>query len=118
MTYTILYLPKEKNFIKFVLYKLHSGESQSHSGILELVNNIAQELLKHRLNDNNEEYKCDKENASPTYATSTKQNIVDSGILLVGFQTRISEEAYGSFSICHTCYNCRERCSYHSKETS
>jgi len=45
--------PKVKIFIKFVLH----GESQGHSGILKLVNDIAQELLKHILNDNNKEYK-------------------------------------------------------------
>jgi len=46
--------PKVKNFIKFVLNKLQGGESKGHSGILKLVNNIAQELLKHILNDNND----------------------------------------------------------------
>jgi len=39
----------------------------------------------------------EEESASAAYATLTKQNIVDYGILLIGCQTRISEEAYGAF---------------------
>ncbi|KEH38204.1 ICE-like protease (caspase) p20 domain protein [Medicago truncatula] len=42
-------------------------------------------------------YKYDEESAPAAFATSIKENIVDSGILLIGCQTRISEEAYGVF---------------------
>ncbi|WJX73736.1 hypothetical protein P8452_57485 [Trifolium repens] len=88
--------PKVKNFVKFVSNKL------KHGRISGLVNNIAEGLLKHTLNDD------DFVEPAEAYATSTKRNIVDSGILLSGCQTDEtsadaspngnSDEAYGAFS--------------------
>ncbi|CAJ2659090.1 unnamed protein product [Trifolium pratense] len=103
--------PKVKNFVKFVLNKLKhgGGENEGHGGILGLVNNLAEGLLKHMLQiDDNEENENPVEPAEEAYATSTKHNIVDSGILLSGCQTDQtsadaspngnSDEAYGAFS--------------------
>jgi hypothetical protein len=88
--------PKVKNFVKFVSNKL------KHGRISGLVNNLAEGLLKHMLNDD------DFVEPAEAYATSTKRNIVDSGILLSGCQTDEtsadaspngnSDEAYGAFS--------------------
>ncbi|MCI38993.1 metacaspase-5-like, partial [Trifolium medium] len=102
---------KVKNFVKFVLNKLKhgGGENEGHGGILGLVNNLAEGLLKHMLQiDDNEENENPVEPAEEAYATSTKRNIVDSGILLSGCQTDQtsadaspngnSDEAYGAFS--------------------
>ncbi|XP_004488558.3 metacaspase-5-like [Cicer arietinum] len=101
--------PKVKQFMKFILNKFQygDGESGGHSGILGLVSNLAQGLLKHNLNESDEEYENPVGNVEE-YATSTKRNFVDGGVLLSGCQTDQtsadaspdgnSKEAYGAFS--------------------
>ncbi|XP_058763545.1 metacaspase-5-like [Vicia villosa] len=96
--------PKVKNFIKFFWNKFQLGgdESEGHSGILGLVNNLAQGLLNYKLSDSDEEIE------DPVKPTSTKHNIVERGILLSGCQTDQTsadasphgnpDKAYGAFS--------------------
>ncbi|KAI5440861.1 metacaspase-5 [Lathyrus oleraceus] len=103
--------PKVKSFIKFFLNKFQQGDGESggHSGILGLVKNITQGLLNYTLNDIEEEYEDPEDNRTPEeYATSTKHNTVERGILLSGCQTDQTsadasphgnpDEAYGAFS--------------------
>ncbi|CAI8587454.1 unnamed protein product [Vicia faba] len=99
--------PKVKNFIKFFWnkFQLVGDESGGHSGILGLVNNLAQGLLNYKLSDSDEE---NEDHTPEAYATSTKHNIVERGILLSGCQTDQTsadasphgnpDEAYGAFS--------------------
>lgn len=98
--------PKVKQFMKYVLNKLQlgGGESEGDSSILGIVSNLAQGLLNHNLNEDDEEYNS----AQEEYPASTKHNIVASGILLSGCQTDQtsadacpygnSDNAYGAFS--------------------
>ncbi|KAJ1400502.1 Caspase domain [Sesbania bispinosa] len=103
--------PKVKTFMKYVLNKLQHGGK--NNGILGLVGTLAQELLKHKLNENDEGYKNHAIEAhtgseQDAYATSTKRNALDCGILLSGCQTDQtsadaspygnSDKAYGAFS--------------------
>ncbi|XP_061349282.1 metacaspase-5-like [Gastrolobium bilobum] len=109
--------PKVKKFMKFILNKLEQhggGESGGHGGILGLVGNLAQEFLKQKLNESDDEgYKkhgvvTHVGSKQEAYATSTKHNLVDCGILLSGCQTDQtsadaspygdSGNAYGAFS--------------------
>lgn len=110
--------PKVKKFMKVILDKLkHGGEDGSGSGgggFLGMVGGLAQEFLKHKLEENDEE-----EYAKPAletqvgskqevYAGSKKREFPDGGILISGCQTDQTsadaapagnaDEAYGALS--------------------
>ncbi|KAE9584988.1 hypothetical protein Lalb_Chr25g0284251 [Lupinus albus] len=105
--------PKVKHFMKFILNKLEhyvDNENGGHSGILGLVGNLAQEFLKHKLEENDDEGEGEihirmKEEV---YDGSSKGRTIDHGILLSGCQTNQtsadatpfgnSDYAYGAFS--------------------
>ncbi|KAF7822468.1 Metacaspase-4 subunit p10 like [Senna tora] len=108
--------PKVKKFMKVVLNKLQNGSDQSGEeggGILGMVGSLAQEFLKQKLNENDEEYakpalEAQVESKHDVYARSNKHSLPDGGILMSGCQTDQTsadaspsgnaDEAYGAFS--------------------
>ncbi|OIW11707.1 hypothetical protein TanjilG_12226 [Lupinus angustifolius] len=102
--------PKVKHVMKFILNKLEEhadGESGEHSGILGLVGNLAQEFLKHKLEESDED-ETHIRRKQEVHDGSSKGRVVDHGILLSGCQTNQtsadaspfgnSDYAYGAFS--------------------
>lgn len=110
--------PKVKKFMKVVFNKLQHGEGEGGegggSGLLGMVGNLAQEFLKHKLEENDEGYAkpaMDTQVGSKeeVYAGSAKRALPDNGILISGCQTDQtsadasppgggSHEAYGALS--------------------
>ncbi|KAI9161148.1 hypothetical protein LWI28_014907 [Acer negundo] len=108
--------PKVKKFMKVIFTKLQHGDGESGSGgggLLGMVGNLAQEFLKHKLEDNDEGYAkpaMDTKVGSKqeVYAGGSKRSLPDGGILLSGCQTNQTSadaspsgnasEAYGAFS--------------------
>uniref|UniRef100_A0A2P2JSE4 Metacaspase 8 n=1 Tax=Rhizophora mucronata TaxID=61149 RepID=A0A2P2JSE4_RHIMU len=106
--------PKVKKFMKFIMNKIHHGDGESESsGFLGIVGNLAQEFLKHKLEENDEGYvqpamETQLSGKEEAYAGSTKRSLPDNGILISGCQTDQtsadaspsgnSSEAYGALS--------------------
>ncbi|KAB1212845.1 Metacaspase-5 [Morella rubra] len=107
--------PKVKKFMKIVMTKLQHGEDGSGegSGLLGMVGSLAQEFLKQKLNENDEEYarpamETHVDSKQEVYAGSTKRALSDNGILISGCQTDQtsadatpagdSDAAYGALS--------------------
>jgi hypothetical protein len=105
--------PKVKKFMKFLFQKLQHGESSGSGGFLGMVGSLTQEFLKHKLEENDEDYakpalKTEVGNKHQVYAGQTKHEHPDSGILVSGCQTDQTSadaspagnasEAYGAFS--------------------
>ncbi|MCL7039741.1 hypothetical protein MKW94_027493 [Papaver nudicaule] len=106
--------PKVKKFMKVILDKLQSGDGNGGSGgLLGMVGSLAQEFLKHKLDENDENYAkpaMDTEVGSKqeVYAGSNKRALPDSGILVSGCQTDQTsadanpsgdaDDAYGALS--------------------
>ncbi|XP_065852638.1 metacaspase-4-like [Euphorbia lathyris] len=86
--------PKVKKFMKVLLNKLKSddGQSGSSSGFLGMVGGLAQEFLKHKLEDNDQSYvkpamDTKVERKQDVYAGSSNRALPDGGILISGCQT-------------------------------
>ncbi|KAM7269532.1 hypothetical protein ACFE04_025029 [Oxalis oulophora] len=89
--------PKVKKFMNFLFQKLQSGDTQSGGaggggGLLGMVGGLAQEFLKHKLEENNDDYakpalKTEVNSKQEVYAGQTKRGLPDSGILISGCQT-------------------------------
>ncbi|TXG71406.1 hypothetical protein EZV62_006341 [Acer yangbiense] len=108
--------PKVKKFMKVIFTKLQHGDGKSGSGgggLLGMVGNLAQEFLKHKLEDNDEGYAkpaMDTKVGSKqeAYAGGSKRSLPDGGILISGCQTNQTSadaspsgnasEAYGALS--------------------
>lgn len=106
--------PKVKKFMKIVLNKLQSGQSgEDGGGIMGMVGSLAQEFLKQKLNENDEEYakpalETQVESKHEVYAGSNRRGLPDGGILMSGCQTDQTSadaspsgnaaQAYGAFS--------------------
>ncbi|KAI4374622.1 hypothetical protein MLD38_012596 [Melastoma candidum] len=104
--------PKVKKFMKVILGKLqHGGEGEG--GLLGIVGSLAQEFLKQKLDESNEDYAkpaMEEELGSKqeVYAGSTKRSLPEGGILISGCQTDQTSadaspsgnarEAYGALS--------------------
>ncbi|GAB4840241.1 Metacaspase-5 [Ancistrocladus abbreviatus] len=105
--------PKVKKFMKVILNKLQEGGGGEEGGLMGIVGTLALEFLKHKLDENDQEYvkpaletKVDRKQEA--YAGATKQGLPDNGILLSGCQTHQTSadaspqgnthEAYGAFS--------------------
>ncbi|KAJ7949027.1 Metacaspase [Quillaja saponaria] len=107
--------PKVKKFMKVIMEKLQHGEGGSgeNGRFLGMVGSLAQQFLKQKLEENDNQYakpaletqvSCKQE----VYAGSTKRSLPDSGILISGCQTDQtsadasppgkSHEAYGALS--------------------
>ncbi|KAL8171018.1 hypothetical protein V2J09_022822 [Rumex salicifolius] len=107
--------PKVKKFMKVILHKLkHEGDAGEDEGeggsLLSIVGSLAQEFMKHKLEDN-EEYgqaalETQVESSQEVYAGAAKRDLPENGILLSGCQTDQTSadaspqggEAYGAFS--------------------
>ncbi|GAA0138828.1 hypothetical protein LIER_00498 [Lithospermum erythrorhizon] len=105
--------PKVKKFMKVIMDKLQGNGGQS-GGFLGIVGNLAQQFLKHKLEENDGEYakpatETHVDNKQEVYAGATNQRVFpDSGILISGCQTDQtsadatpggnSSEAYGALS--------------------
>ncbi|KAK3219127.1 hypothetical protein Dsin_013097 [Dipteronia sinensis] len=108
--------PKVKKFMKVIFTKLQHGDGESGSGgggLLGMVGNLAQEFLKHKLEDNNEGYakpamETEVGSKQEVYAGGSKRSLPDGGILISGCQTNQTSadaspsgnasEAYGALS--------------------
>ncbi|KAJ7982106.1 Metacaspase [Quillaja saponaria] len=107
--------PKVKKFMKVIMDKLQNGEGGSgeSSGFLGMVGGLAQQFLKQKLEDNDDQYakpalQTEVGNKHEVYAGSTKRSLPDGGILISGCQTDQtsadaspagkSHEAYGALS--------------------
>nr|ADM52185.1 type II metacaspase [Hevea brasiliensis]ANB41198.1 metacaspase 8 [Hevea brasiliensis] len=106
--------PKVKKFMKVILNKLRHGDGESGGGgFLGMVGSLAQEFLKHKLDENDESYvkpalETEVDSKQEVYAGKTKRSLPDGGILISGCQTDQtsadaspsgkSSEAYGALS--------------------
>ncbi|KAK0595094.1 hypothetical protein LWI29_003490 [Acer saccharum] len=108
--------PKVKKFMKVIFTKLQHGDGESGSGgggLLGMVGNLAQEFLKHNLEDNDEGYakpamETKVGSKQEVYAGGSKRSLPDGGILISGCQTNQTSadaspsgnasEAYGALS--------------------
>ncbi|KAM7251380.1 hypothetical protein ACFE04_023263 [Oxalis oulophora] len=105
--------PKVKKFMNFLFQKLQHGEGSGGGGILGMVGSLAQEFLKQKLEENDEEYakpalKTEVGNKHEVYAGQTKHEHPDNGILVSGCQSDQTSadatpsgnasEAYGALS--------------------
>ncbi|XP_043688938.1 metacaspase-4-like [Telopea speciosissima] len=109
--------PKVKKFMNVIMNKLKHGEGEggngSGGGILGMVGSLAQEFLKQKLEENDEDYvkpalKTKVSSTHEAYAGTKKRSLPDSGILISGCQTDQTsadatpsgnpKEAYGALS--------------------
>ena len=106
--------PKVKKFMKVIFSKLQQGDGESGGGgLLGMVGNLAQEFLKHKLEDNDEGYAKPAMNTKvdskqEVYAGAAKRSLPHGGILISGCQTDQTSadaspsgnasEAYGALS--------------------
>ncbi|KAH7565842.1 hypothetical protein ACOSP7_027815 [Xanthoceras sorbifolium] len=106
--------PKVKKFMKLIFTKLQQGDGESGGGgFLGMVGNLAQEFLKHKLDDNDEGYakpamETQVGSKQEVYAGAAKRSLPDGGILVSGCQTDQTSadaspsgkasEAYGALS--------------------
>ncbi|XP_022147831.1 metacaspase-4-like [Momordica charantia] len=85
--------PKVKKFMKVIMDKLQGDQSgQSGGGFLGMIGGLAQEFLKQKLQEKDEDYvkpALDTQVGSKTeaYAGSSKRALPDGGILISGCQT-------------------------------
>lgn len=84
--------PKVKKFMNVLMNKLQGGkggDGGSSGGFMGMVGSLAQEFLKHKLEENNEGHaKPTKvDNKHEAYAGSSKRSLPDMGILVSGCQT-------------------------------
>ncbi|OAY81123.1 Metacaspase-5 [Ananas comosus] len=106
--------PKIKKFMKVLLNKLQegrSGEGGGGGGLMGMVGSLAQEFLKHKLDENDDEYvkpalETKVNSVQEVYAgSSNKRMLPDNGILISGCQTdqtsadaNSPQGAYGALS--------------------
>ncbi|KAK1278250.1 Metacaspase-4 [Acorus gramineus] len=104
--------PQVKKFMKVLLNKLQQGGGGGGGGgIMGLVGSLAQEFLKQKLDENDEEYVKPALNtqvgsAHDAYAGQNKKGLPDNGILISGCQTDQTSadanpsggDAYGALS--------------------
>lgn len=108
--------PKVKKFMNLIFSKLQQGDGESGSesgGLLGMVGNLAQEFLKHKLEENDEGYakpamETKVGSKQEVYAGASKRSLPDGGILISGCQTDQTSadaspsgnasEAYGALS--------------------
>ncbi|XP_010926867.1 metacaspase-5 [Elaeis guineensis] len=84
--------PKVKKFMKVILNKLQKGQTGEGGGFMGMVGNLAQEFLKHKLEEDNEDYvkpamKTEVYSTQEVYAGPNKRGLPDNGILISGCQT-------------------------------
>ncbi|KAI3844279.1 hypothetical protein MKW92_023026 [Papaver armeniacum] len=102
--------PKVKKFMKVILEKLQSGD---HGGLMGMVGLLAQEFLKHKLDENDDNYakpamETEVGSKQEAYAGSNKKTLPDGGILVSGCQSDQTaadanpsgnaDDAYGALS--------------------
>ncbi|RZC51172.1 hypothetical protein C5167_019593 [Papaver somniferum] len=106
--------PKVKKFMKVILDKLQSGGGDGGSGgLLGMVGCLAQEFLKHKLEENDDNYakpamETQVGSKQEVYAGSSQRSLPDGGILVSGCQTDQTsadanpsgnaDDAYGALS--------------------
>ncbi|RZC50377.1 hypothetical protein C5167_018813 [Papaver somniferum] len=106
--------PKVKKFMKVILDKLQSGGADGGSGgLLGMVGCLAQEFLKHKLEENDDNYakpamETQVGSKQEVYAGSSQRSLPDGGILVSGCQTDQTsadanpsgnaDDAYGALS--------------------
>ncbi|XP_042519636.1 metacaspase-5-like [Macadamia integrifolia] len=113
--------PKVKKFMKVIMNKLTHGEGgedgngsgSGSGGFLGMVGSLAQEFLKQKLEENDEDYvkpamETEVSSEQEAYAGAKKQTLPDNGILLSGCQSDQTSadatppgnpnKAYGAFS--------------------
>jgi len=104
--------PKVKKFMNVILNKLQQGGGEGGGGILGFVGGLAQEFLKHKLDDDEGYAKpaleTRVESKQEAYAGSSKHSLPDGGIMMSGCQSDQTSAdaspsgnaagAYGAFS--------------------
>lgn len=106
--------PKVKKFMKVLLNKLKQGDGESGGGgFLGMVGSLAQEFLKHKLEEGDTSYtkpalEAEVGSKKDVYAGGSKRSLPDGGILVSGCQTDQTSadasppgkasEAYGALS--------------------
>ncbi|KAI3854543.1 hypothetical protein MKW92_042075 [Papaver armeniacum] len=106
--------PKVKKFMKVILDKLQSGGGDGGSGgLMGIVGCLAQEFLKHKLEENDDNYakpamETHVGSKQEVYAGSSQRSLPDGGILVSGCQTDQTsadanpsgnaDDAYGALS--------------------
>ncbi|XP_008798724.1 metacaspase-5-like [Phoenix dactylifera] len=84
--------PKVKKFMKVIMNKLQKGQAGEGGGFMSMVGNLAQDFLKHKLEENNEDYvkpamTTEVYSTQEVYAGANKRGLPDNGILISGCQT-------------------------------
>ncbi|KAJ0966214.1 hypothetical protein J5N97_027352 [Dioscorea zingiberensis] len=84
--------PKVKKFMKVIMNKLQHGEGSEGGGFMSMVGSLAQEFLKTKLEENNEDYakpalNTKVDSKQEVYAGANKRGLPDTGILISGCQT-------------------------------
>lgn len=84
--------PKVKKFMKVLLDKLQSGEGNEGGGFMSMVGSLAQEFLKHKLEQNDDHYvkpalNTELHSKYEAYAGAKQGGLPDNGILISGCQT-------------------------------
>ncbi|XP_072988324.1 metacaspase-4-like [Typha latifolia] len=94
--------PKIKRFMKVLFGKLKEGnDGEGGGGFMGIIGGLAQEFLKHKLEENDEGYvkpalEAKVHSKQEVYAGAKKRVILDSGILISGCQTdQTSADANG-----------------------
>ncbi|XP_031283321.1 metacaspase-4 [Pistacia vera] len=106
--------PKVKKFMNVIFNKLQEGGGESSGGgFLGMVGNLAQEFMKHKLEENEEGYakpalETKVDSKQEAYAGHGQRSLPDGGILISGCQTDQTsadaspsgnaDEAYGALS--------------------
>lgn len=105
--------PKVKKFMNVLLNKLKQHDESGGGGFLGMVGSLAQEFLKHKLEESDEGYvkpalETEVGSKKEVYAGSGNRSLPDTGILISGCQTDQtsadaspsgkSSEAYGALS--------------------
>ncbi|KAG6482152.1 metacaspase-5-like [Zingiber officinale] len=82
--------PKVKKFMNVIMSKLQQNSGEG--GFMSMVGNLAQDFLKHKLDENDEGYmkpalETKVENKQEVYAGAKRDKHLDNGILISGCQT-------------------------------
>ncbi|XP_072952292.1 metacaspase-4-like [Typha angustifolia] len=102
--------PKIKKFMKVLLNKLQAGNNGEGGSFMGMIGSLAQEFLKNKLDENDEEYvkpalQTEVSSTQEVYAGTKQRRFPDAGILISGCQTdqtsadaNSPQGAYGALS--------------------
>ncbi|KAL6975032.1 Metacaspase-5 [Sarracenia purpurea var. burkii] len=84
--------PKVKKFMKVIMNKLQHSDGEDSGGFLGVVGSLAQEFLKHKLEENDESYvkpalETQVDSKQEVYAGASRRRLPENGILISGCQS-------------------------------